>query len=76
MTQLDGIAAPHALPAAEVAERLGVDPTHGLESVDAESRLVAYGSNELELALVALVALGPAVVAEIVRSASGIVWVA
>jgi Ca2+-transporting ATPase len=48
VTQVERIPAPHALPAAEVADRLAVDPTVGLDSAEAERRLSAYGPNELE----------------------------
>ena len=48
MTQVEPIPAPHALPATEVAERLGVDPMFGLGSADAEARLATHGPNELE----------------------------
>ena len=48
MTQVGPILAPHALPVVELAERLGVDPTRGVTTADAEARLATYGPNELE----------------------------
>ena len=48
MIQLEPIPATHALSAAEMAERLRVDPSQGLASADARARLGAYGPNELE----------------------------
>ena len=48
MTQLESITAPHALPVAELAERLRVVPSHGLDTSDAAARLAAHGLNELE----------------------------
>jgi Cation transporter/ATPase, N-terminus len=30
-----------------LAERLGVDPSRGIDAVDAEARLRAFGSNDL-----------------------------
>ena len=41
------IANAHTLSAAEVAERLGVDPLSGLSTAEANRRLVAVGRNEL-----------------------------
>ena len=48
MIQIEPIPAPHTLPAAEMAERLRVDPSQGLDSADANARLGVYGPNELE----------------------------
>ena len=42
------LAAAYSAPVAEVAERLGVDPSEGLAARDASSRLAAQGPNELE----------------------------
>ncbi len=42
-----GLAA-HAMPATDLAERLRVDPSRGLDARDAQARLVAEGPNELE----------------------------
>ncbi|HEX6474482.1 MAG TPA: HAD-IC family P-type ATPase, partial [Candidatus Limnocylindria bacterium] len=41
------IAEAHGLPAADVAERLGVEPSRGLSSAEAAGRLAADGANEL-----------------------------
>ena len=38
---------PHAMPAAEVAARLGVDPSRGLGEAEARERLSRYGPNAL-----------------------------
>ena len=40
--------APHAIAVDELADRLRVDPTLGLETSEAERRLATHGSNELE----------------------------
>ncbi len=48
MTQLVSIPAPHALSADELAERLRVDSSQGLDAADAGARLEASGPNELE----------------------------
>jgi Ca2+-transporting ATPase len=48
MTSLEPIAAAYALPAAELADRLRVDPSRGLDVIEAEARLAAHGPNELE----------------------------
>ena len=45
---LEPIPAPHALPVDEVAERLRVATSRGLETPDAEARLTEFGPNELE----------------------------
>jgi Ca2+-transporting ATPase len=42
------VTAPHALPAAEVARRLGTDPELGLGEAEAETRLADVGPNRLE----------------------------
>ena len=48
MTQSEPVPAPYALPAAEVAALLRVDPSHGLTGSDSAARLAADGPNELE----------------------------
>jgi magnesium-transporting ATPase (P-type) len=48
VTQVGPIPSPHALAVAELAARLGVDPTRGLATADAEARLATHGPNELE----------------------------
>jgi Ca2+-transporting ATPase len=48
MTYLEPVLAPHALPATELAARLQVDPSKGLDAREAEARLGTYGPNELE----------------------------
>ncbi len=37
----------HALPAEDVARRLGADPACGLTSADAAQRLLSHGANRL-----------------------------
>ena len=42
------VESPHALPVAEIAARLEVDPAAGLDDATAARRLAEYGANELE----------------------------
>ncbi len=48
MQPLELIVAAHAIPAADLAERLRVDPSTGLDASEAQARLTAEGPNELE----------------------------
>ncbi len=45
---LDSVQDPHALPAADVASLLGVDPTQGLTDVEAARRTIEHGRNALQ----------------------------